>query len=127
MTENLDLKTDDTNVGQSGGGGEKTSSMGGVGNDKIFAVLAYLGILWVVPLVAAKDSDFAMYHANQGFVLFLLSIAIPFISFLPFIGGIASFAVFVFYLVLFITGILNAANGRMEPMPVIGGIKLLER
>lgn len=127
MAEDPGSKANNASVSQSDGGSEKIPSMESVGNDKIFAVLAYFGILWVVPLVAAKDSDFAMYHANQGFVLFLFSIAIPFISFFPFIGGIASFAVFVFYLVLFITGILNAANGRMESLPIIGGIKLLER
>ncbi|MEI8042594.1 MAG: DUF4339 domain-containing protein [Verrucomicrobiota bacterium] len=37
-----------------------------VDKNKIFAVLAYLGILFLVPLLAAKESRFARYHTNQG-------------------------------------------------------------
>ena len=39
--------------------------------NKVFGILAYLGILCLIPLLAAKDSRFARYHANQGLVLFL--------------------------------------------------------
>ena len=39
--------------------------------NKIFGILAYLGILCLVPIFAAKDSPFAKYHANQGLVLLL--------------------------------------------------------
>jgi len=40
-------------------------------HNKIFAVLAYIGILFLVPLLAAPQSRFARYHTNQGIVLFL--------------------------------------------------------
>ena len=39
--------------------------------NKIFAILAYLGILVLIPILAAKDSPFAKYHANQGLVLLI--------------------------------------------------------
>ena len=44
--------------------------------NKIFGILAYLGILCLIPILVAKDSPFAKYHANQGLVLFLLEIII---------------------------------------------------
>ncbi len=37
------------------------------------AVLAY--IIFLIPLLAAKDSKFARYHTNQGLVLFLAALA----------------------------------------------------
>src|ERR1700677_782417 len=43
---------------------------------KIFGIIAYLWILCLVPIFAAKESPFAKYHANQGLVLFLLEIVI---------------------------------------------------
>jgi hypothetical protein len=45
--------------------------------NKVFAVLAYIGILFLVPLLAAPQSRFARYHTNQGIVLFLASIIGP--------------------------------------------------
>ena len=46
--------------------GKKTSD-----NDKLMGVLAYLGILVLIPLLAAKDSKFAQFHAKQGLTLFI--------------------------------------------------------
>ena len=40
-------------------------------NDKIMGILAYVGILVVVPLFAGGNSKFVKYHANQGLVLFI--------------------------------------------------------
>lgn len=101
-------------------------------NDKLFGVLSYIGILWIIGLAAGK-TPFARFHANQGLVLFLAGIvlgvaggvltAIPFIGFLGAIvsglGGLAT-------LILMIMGIVNAAQGEMKPLPVIGGITIIK-
>jgi len=102
---------------------------------KVMGILAYLGILCLVPILAAKDSPFARYHANQGLVLFLLEIvllistnvlAVVFsmlsLGFINFFLGL----VHLVPLVLLILGIINAAAGKCVPLPVIGGIKLLK-
>jgi uncharacterized membrane protein len=103
--------------------------------NKVMAVLAYIGILVLVPLLAAKDSPFARYHANQGLVLFLaeivlgifgnilsLSLALSGLWFLLMLMPLLWLAT----LVLAIIGIVNAVNGEMKPLPVIGGIKLFK-
>lgn len=43
--------------------------------NKGMSVLAYIGILFLVPLLACPNSRFARFHTNQGLVLFLLGIA----------------------------------------------------
>jgi uncharacterized membrane protein len=96
-----------------------------VEKNKVFAVLAYLGILFIVPLLAAKESPFAMYHANQGLVLFLGWVALGIVSMIPLVGLIA-FVGYVAGLVFMILGIINAANGQMKPLPLIGGISILK-
>ncbi|MES2461441.1 MAG: hypothetical protein V4671_12735 [Armatimonadota bacterium] len=93
-----------------------------VEKNKVFAILAYLGILFLVPMLAAKESPFAMYHANQGLVLFLFAIALGVITMIPVVGIIG----WVAHIVLMILGIINAANGQMKPLPLIGGITLLK-
>ena len=96
-------------------------------NDKVYGILSYIGILWIVGLAAGK-TPFAKFHANQGLVLFLAEIVIGIaggiLSFIPFIGfiGLGSLA----SLVLMILGIVNVAQGEMKPLPVIGGITIIK-
>ena len=103
--------------------------------NKVFGILAYLGILFLVPLLAAKDSPFARYHANQGLVLFIVWIAtaivlgilnvVLWMIHLGFIATILSL-VYLGFLVLAVLGIINAAAGKCVPLPVIGGITLIK-
>jgi uncharacterized membrane protein len=94
--------------------------------NKIMAILAY--IFFLIPLLAAKESKFAMYHANQGLLVFLFAIAVNVIgTVVPFLGWfiiapLGNLAVLVFV----ILGIINAANGEMKPLPVIGKYQLLK-
>ena len=108
-----------------------------INSNKVMAILAYLGILVLVPIFAAKDSKFARFRANQGLVLFLAEIAfyivltivsaiILAISWkLYFIITILSL-VWIVFLVLAIIGIINAANGKAKELPVIGKFTLLK-
>ncbi len=108
-----------------------------VEQNKVMAILAYLGILVLVPILAAKESKFARFHANQGLILCIASIAywvvysilstiILSISWsLYFLVSILGFASIVF-LVLAIIGIVNAANGQEKELPVIGKFQILK-
>ncbi len=55
---------------------------------KPFAILAYLSILCIIPLIARKDNSFCLFHAKQGLVLFIAEVAVFVLSVLPVIGGI---------------------------------------
>lgn len=44
---------------------------GDIEQNKVMALLSYLGILVLVPLLAAKELRFARFHANQGLVLLI--------------------------------------------------------
>lgn len=95
-------------------------------DSKLQSILSYLGILWLVAYFMGKDQrdDFSRFHLKQGLGLiifsFIFSIALGIIaSIVPAIGifvNIASLLV----LVLLIIGIVNAANGKMKPLPIIG-------
>lgn len=93
--------------------------------NKAVACLAYL--IFFLPYLAAKDSKFAMYHANQGLLLLLLSVAVNILgTVLPVIGWFLVLPLGdLFVFVLFIMGILNASRGEMKPLPLIGGIKII--
>jgi uncharacterized membrane protein len=89
-----------------------------IDQNKVFAVLSYFWILFLIPILAKKDSAFAMYHAKQGLVFFIYSTISGFVIWVPVIGWILG----VFGLILFIMGIINSASGKTQPLPLIGKI-----
>jgi len=101
-----------------------------VAQNKVMGVLAY--IIFLIPLLAARQSRFAMFHCNQGLILFLLylgawiglSILSMILAFIPILGWILCFLLWMGLglsgLCLVIIGIINAAGGKCKPLPVIG-------
>ncbi|MDR1442602.1 MAG: hypothetical protein LBJ02_09510 [Bifidobacteriaceae bacterium] len=110
-----------------------------VEQNKIYAVLAYIGFLVLIPIFAAKESRFARYHANQGLTLFIIEIAclvlsmvtwvfvrslsaLLIVSLINFILGLIYLGCFVFMII----GIINAVQGNEKPLPLIGGVTILK-
>jgi uncharacterized membrane protein len=111
--------------------------------NKGMAIIAY--ILFFVPLIAGahKTSPFVKYHANQGTILFLTALAMGVVLniVLAILGAIflATFAfgllgvftaifslLYIFPVVLLVLGIVNAAGGKMKPLPVIGKFNIIK-
>lgn len=97
-----------------------------VEKNKVIAILSY--IIFFLPYLVAKDSPFAMYHANQGLILLLTSLVLNFVgSIIPILGW---FIIIPFgnlaILVFLIMGIINAINGQKKPLPLIGKFQLIK-
>lgn len=104
--------------------------------NRMIAVFAYLGILFLIPLLAGKHSPFTRFHTNQGIVLFLTELIFNVlrsalrianrISFIHFgwAIGILNLCSCVF-LILSIWGIVNVCTGKAAKLPVIGEIQIL--
>ncbi len=84
------------------------------------AILSYIGILFLIPLLAAKEDEFAQYHAKQGMVLFIFSLAGIFIGVIPILGWVLAPFIFLFIVILAILGIINVLKGEKKEIPVIG-------
>lgn len=106
-------------------------------NNKLVSILSYIGLLFLVPLFAAKESKFARFHVNQGIVLFAASFIYGIISailgvifgLIPVIGVIVGIILGVAALVpliLMILGIYNAATGHAKELPLIGQIRIIK-
>ncbi len=84
--------------------------------DKIFAIMAYLSILCIVPLVFKKDNKFVLSHSKQGLVIFVGFVCIFVVSILfdwilrpgLFLLGLAS-----------IYGIIESIRGKYIKIPLI--------
>lgn len=55
---------------------------------KAFAILSYLSILCIIPLILKKENKFCLFHAKQGLVIFLAEVGVFVLSVLPVLGGI---------------------------------------
>lgn len=106
-------------------------------SEKVYSVLAYFWVLWLVPAIAGKTS-FSKYHANQGLVLFIVETVLGIIDAIlffiigkiPFIGGlivgILGGLVGLVFLLYAIIGIVHVINGETKPLPIIGGVDIIK-
>ena len=94
--------------------------------NKIMALLGY--IIFFIPLLAAKGSKYAMFHANQGLILFLAGIAVSIAgSIIPILGWFLILPVgCIIVAVLGIMGIINAWKGTAKDLPIIGKIRIIK-
>ncbi|OQC00744.1 MAG: Double zinc ribbon [Firmicutes bacterium ADurb.Bin099] len=109
---------------------------------KGICIVAYLGILVLIPTLCFPKIKFVRYHSNQGLILAIINIAFSMVIsffnfivrlivadwlrvFLAIIVGIISFAGAVVLLYLVVTGIINAAKGRAKELPFIGKFRIL--
>ena len=94
--------------------------------NKVWAVLAYLGILFFLPLVASSGSRYGKFHANQGFILFLAAIVVNIagwiLAIIPIIGSLIQSLLGLVILILMIIGMVNAGTGKAKELPIIGGL-----
>jgi len=98
-------------------------------NNKGMAVVAYL--LFFIPLITGdhKKSPFVMFHTNQGLVLFIFSVGgwiVSSILMIILIGIFLGTVVGITSLAFLIIGIINAVQGRMKPLPLIGKFEIIK-
>jgi uncharacterized membrane protein len=97
---------------------------GTVDEGRLFAFLAYfLGIIgFIIVFAVKKDNKFAMFHAKQSLVLFIVAVANGIIWQVPLIGWIAGAVIGLAVFVFWIMGIINALGGQEKALPIIGDL-----
>ena len=114
-------------------------------DEKAFSVLSYIGILWLVGLLADRENPTVRFHVNQGIILSIFEFALAFtltivkamvsavfvfaLSGFPLfswlgttINGLLTFAGWCLVLLYVLIGAVRAAQGRQEPLPLIGSL-----
>ena len=102
-----------------------------VRDHRSLAAIAYLGILWIIPFLAGKNSRFVKFHLGQGLLVLLLDgiaatlggIAFLTYGFAPVVSpALAALVelIVLFSFVLRIFGVTAAVRGRARELPLIG-------
>jgi len=88
----------------------------------IIAAISYIPFLFIVSLILAKDDEFILSHAKQGFGLFIVEVIIWLLSLIPFIGFIFKyiFGVLIFLVALY--SFIEALVGKFWKIPLIGDL-----
>jgi len=98
---------------------------GSIGESRVWAFLAYLLSIigFILVLVLKKNDRFAMYHAKQSLVLFIIYLAgYLILTFIPILGWMLLAVWWLFGLIWAIIGMINALTGKQKPLPIIGGL-----
>lgn len=100
---------------------EKTSTeIKKSGQIDILALLSYVGILFILPLMVRKEDQFVQFHAKQGLVLFLAELAVSIWQAVPVIGWTTAPLLALVCFIFSIIGIVNVINGKKQELPLIG-------
>lgn len=92
-------------------------------NDITIAVIAYLtliGLIIAFVMNNEKKDPFATYHIKQSLGLTVCGLAVFVVGMIPILGWIVSFFGSLFLLYLWIMGLINAINGKVKSVPVLG-------
>ncbi len=86
---------------------------------KMYALLAYLSILCIIPLILKKNNPFVLAHGKQGLVLFVGEVAIFVLSIIvPWAYNPVMFVLMIFSF----WGMVAVLRGQMVDLPAVAGI-----
>lgn len=125
---------------------EEAETAEDIEQNRPMAVLAYMGPFVVVPLIFARESRFARFHANQGLLLFLLEFGLWMVNwvlgflFMPNLSrtasgffnaiahlyGFAAGIIWAVFAIMALAGILHAIAGAEDKLPVIGNFRIVK-
>ena len=96
-------------------------------DDKTTAIVSYLtiiGFIAAVVLHGSKKTALGTFHLRQSLGLMAASVAMIFVgmilAFIPFLGWMADFALWLGLMVFWFMGLLSAIKGETKPLPVVG-------
>jgi len=85
-------------------------------SSKIFSAMSYFGVLFALPYLLCKEDAFAMFHAKQGLILFVVGIVAEIIASIFGLKWLVKLARIYFIY----SGVKNVLEGKREPLPYIG-------
>jgi len=88
-----------------------------INEGKVFAILSYLSILCIIPLLFKKDNPFVLKHSKQGLILFLGEVAF-FIIHIVLGLWILRLGIFLCGVFSFI-GLITSLQGRDVQLPIV--------
>lgn len=88
-----------------------------ISEGKVYAMLSYLSILCIIPLVFQRNNTFVLGHAKQGLIIFLGEVAV-FIAHIILGYWLWRLGMFIFGIYSFV-GLITSLQGRNAQLPLV--------
>lgn len=89
---------------------------------KLFAIVAYIGILCLLPILIKKENKYALHHGKQGLVIFISFVIVGFLPIIPILGWVLSPILFIILVIFSLIGIIQAATGNYWRAPIVADL-----
>jgi fumarate reductase subunit D len=86
----------------------------------IMALLSYIGILCLIPLLTKPQDEFVKFHLKQGLVIFIGEIATMFLFWILAFLFPLWWLLNLGWFILSIVGIVNVVKNEQKPVPFVG-------
>ncbi|MBQ8164933.1 MAG: hypothetical protein IJZ94_03870 [Clostridia bacterium] len=91
-------------------------------NTKVYSILSYIFILWLVGLICDKENETVKFHVNQGIWLTIVNVALGVVSgifgIIPIVGTLVGLLINAVSIVLMVLGIVYAAKDEKKYLPL---------
>lgn len=101
----------------------KNSQSNDIAEGKTTAIIAYITIIGLIIAFVQnndKKNDFAFFHIRQSLGLVLTGMSFGIIGIIPILGWFINIIGILLVIYLWITGLMNAMNGKDRPVPFLG-------
>jgi len=89
-------------------------------DENVYAILSYLSVLCLIPILMKKDDEFVRFHSRQGLMLFTLEIGLMIINIIPFLGQLIYLFGMLACGIISIIGVVQVLQGNKWKIPVVG-------
>ncbi|TJZ61487.1 hypothetical protein FAZ15_09865 [Sphingobacterium olei] len=89
------------------------------------AIIAYITLIGLIIAFVQNDEKknaFANYHIRQSLGLIFTGIALFIVGLIPLLGWLISILGTIAVIILWIMGLMNAVNGKQQPIPLLGNL-----
>jgi uncharacterized membrane protein len=97
--------------------------------DKTVAILSYLtliGFIVAIVMNSSKKTQLGAFHLRQALGIFLTWLGVVvadfILIFIPILGWLAMFVLWISMLALLVMGFIGAIQGKMKPVPLVGSM-----
>lgn len=88
----------------------------------IMAMMSYLGIFCLVPVLINKDDEYVYFHARQGLVLWIWGVFSIFMLYVPVIGRFFFGLSLLLIIIFSFLGLFSVLFAKAWKLPLIGSL-----
>jgi uncharacterized membrane protein len=94
--------------------------------EKWLAFISYIWLLFILSALLAENSPYIKFHVNQSLWVFILfQVSGYIIAMIPFVNCVILPVLMIASLVYMVLGLINAWQGKMEPLPFFDRLPVL--